>query len=83
MNRLMQVGKSTWVDPEAIQAIEWSSFSHCPKILLENGLYILATNFKHRTDFTPDEEEYTNKLLELISKVMRKPTPPTFSGRSA
>ncbi len=83
MNVLVQVGKSTWVDPEAIQAIEWSPFSDCPKLLLSSGLYVLATNFKDTAyPSTSSNHEYlTAALLEKIAQAMRKPTPHKFSGR--
>jgi hypothetical protein len=64
----VQVGKATWVDPDAIQAIEWSPFSNCPKILLENGLYVLATNFKDMASaaVTSNAEAGTNALLTWL-----------------
>ena len=85
MNRLLQVGETTWVDPETIQAIEWSEMSQCPKLLLSSGRYVLAISFKDNpsSSIKSSSEGWTDRLIEKITLVMRLPTKPTFSGRSA
>jgi hypothetical protein len=84
MNALVQVGETTWVDPEAIQAIEWSDWMSSPKILLDNGLHVLATSFKvlDHPVTSSLRKASTKALIEKIAQAMRKPTPPTFSGRA-
>ena len=55
---LVQVGKSTWVDPDAIQAIEWNQMSDCPTLLLGGQQRVNAYNFKHMASAeTPNDAE--------------------------
>lgn len=69
---LVQVGKATWVNPDAIKAIEWGSFYECPKILLDGQQYVNATNFKDMASAeTPNNgEACTNALLARLAKAV-------------
>ena len=69
---LVQVGKSTWVNPDAIQAVEWSGYYDCPKILLDGHAYIHATSFKDMASAeTPNNAEAcTNALLARLQKAV-------------
>lgn len=62
---LVQVGKSTWVDPDAIQAIQWNEMSNCPTLLLSGQQRVNAYNFKDLASAeTPNNAEAcTNALL--------------------
>jgi hypothetical protein len=65
---LVQVGKSTWVDPDAIQAVEWSGFGQCPKLFLSGGNCVLASNFKDMASaaVANNAEAGTNALLAWL-----------------
>jgi|NGEPerStandDraft_6_1074524.scaffolds.fasta_scaffold318475_2 hypothetical protein len=68
---LVQVGKSAWVDPDAIQAIEWSNFYDCPMLLLSGQQRsVNATNFKNLASaaVTNNAEACTNALLAWLLK---------------
>jgi hypothetical protein len=69
---LVQVGKSTWVDPDTIQAIEWNQMSDCPTLLLGGQQRVNAYNFKHMASAaTPnDAEAGTNALLAWLQKAV-------------
>jgi hypothetical protein len=62
---LVQVGKSTWVDPDAIQAIQWNQMSNCPTLLLGGQQRVNAYDFKDMASAeTPNNTEAcTNALL--------------------
>jgi hypothetical protein len=65
---LVQVGKATWVAPDAIKAIEWSGHYDCPKILLDSQQYVYATDFRDKASAaTPNNAEAcTNALLTFL-----------------
>jgi len=79
MNLLIQVGKTLWVDPDAIEAINWNYMLRCPTIILRNGQHIYAAKFKDKG--LDNEETCTNELLAFIKKAVRETTAPVFSGR--
>ena len=81
MNKLLQVGATTWVDPDDIRAVEWAAYGDCPRIYLGGTVRVSATKFKREGNETA--EELTDALIASIAQAMRKPTPPRFSGRSA
>jgi hypothetical protein len=61
---LVQVGKATWVNPDSIQAIEWSGYYECPKILLGGQHYVNATFFKDLASAeTPNNAEACTDAL--------------------
>jgi hypothetical protein len=81
MSVLMQVGPSSWVDPETIQAIEWGPYSACPTIII-GTVRVSARKFKCYHDALLDTpEKCTDALIALIKVALRKPTPPTFQGK--
>jgi hypothetical protein len=72
MNFLIQVGKSSWVDPDAIQAIEWNDLMDCPTLLLSGQQRVNAYNFKNLASAeTPSNAEAgTIALLDFIGQKM-------------
>jgi len=61
---LIQVGKSSWVDPDAIQAVKWNSARTCPELLLSGNATILAYDFQNKmADTNENREKQTLKLL--------------------
>ena len=71
---LVQIGRSTWVDPDAIQAIEWGGYYDCPQLILEGQQRpVNATNFKNMASAeTPNNAEAcTNALLAWLGKADR------------
>ena len=67
---LVQVGRSTWVDPDAIQAIEWNPLMNCPMLLLNGKQHVNATDFKDRASAAvpSNAEAGTNALLALLKQ---------------
>ena len=67
---LVQVGKSTWVAPDSIKAIEWGGYYDCPRILLDGQQSVNATSFKDLASAkTPNNAEAcTNALLACLGK---------------
>lgn len=67
---LVQVGKSTWVDPDTIQAVEWNQMSDCPTLLLSGPQRVNAYNFKNlaSTAVPNNAEACTNALLAWLKK---------------
>ena len=70
MNLFIQVGRATWVNPDAITAIEWSGYHECPKILLGDQQYVNASAFKDLASAeTPNNAEAcTNALLKRLNE---------------
>lgn len=71
---LVQVGKSTWVDPDAIQAIEWNQMSEYPMLILSSGRSINAPAFKDMASaaITSNAEAGTKALLALLQQAHLK-----------
>jgi hypothetical protein len=67
---LAQVGKSTWVDPDAIQAIEWDGYYDCPRLLLSGQHRVNATNFKDMAsaEVPNNAEACTSALLAWLQQ---------------
>jgi hypothetical protein len=65
VRRLIQVGATTWVDPDTIQAIEWSAYlGHCPKLLLASGQYVYASKWRDVDD--ANGEAKTGELIAWL-----------------
>jgi hypothetical protein len=86
---LIKIGPKVWIDPDDVQAIDWSSGGHggCPLVTLRpSGMQARASDFfvAHLPEYnytTPDEIAQ-DKIIELIeelglapSKIKVKPQP--------
>lgn len=69
MNQLVKVSKNAWVSIDEIEAIVWSGFSECPRIMLRSGQYVDALDYRAERD----GEAQLDKLVRHITKLSEFP----------
>lgn len=80
---MKQVGQTAWVDPSAVVAVDWDTYTErMPRIWLGGGTLILADYYSTPSKPTIEQrQEALQKLLEDLELIQKAPKWPGFNPK--